>query len=106
MKKKLIALLPYIALLGVDFYLLPFLVRDTGSAMLLMLAVMPAAAFVTAVAYGIRNGFGLLLPIVAPVLFVPTIFIYYNSSAWIYAGGYLVIVLTGTAVGGAFYRKR
>ena len=53
MKKKLLTLLPYLAALAADFYLLPLLARDTGSAMLLMLIVMPLAAFLTGVAYGV-----------------------------------------------------
>ena len=106
MKKKCVGLLPYIAVLVVDFYLLPFLIKDTGAAMLLLLVVMPLTAFITAVVYGLRNGFSVLLPIAAMVLFVPTIFIHYNSSAWVYAVFYMAVVLVGTGVGRAFYRKR
>ena len=36
---------PYLAVLAADFYLLPLLIRGTGSAMLFLLAVMPLAAF-------------------------------------------------------------
>ena len=43
MQKKLTALLPYVVILGLDFYLLPLLAGDTGPAMLLMLCVMPLA---------------------------------------------------------------
>ncbi len=106
MKRKCVGLLPYIAVLAVDFYLLPFLMKDTGTAMLLLLVVMPLAAFVTAVVYGLRNGVSLLLPLAAVVLFIPTIFIHYNSSAWVYAVVYMAVVLAGTGLGRAFYGKR
>lgn len=106
MKKKYVTLLPYIAVLAVDFYLLPFLIKDTGTAMLLLLVVMPLAAFIAAVVYGLRNGFSVLLPIAATVLFIPTIFIHYNSSAWAYAVFYMAVVLAGTGVGKLFYGKR
>lgn len=106
MKKKCVALLPYIAVLAVDFYFLPFLMKDTGVAMLLLLVVMPLAAFITAVVYGLRNGFSVLLPIAAVVLFIPTIFIHYNSSAWVYTVFYMVVIFAGNGVGRAFYGKR
>ena len=65
MKDRLIPLAPYAALLAADFYLLPPLARDTGAAMLLMLCVMPLAAFITALACGMRRGFSPLLPAAA-----------------------------------------
>ena len=99
MKDRLIPLAPYAALLAADFYLLPPLARDTGAAMLLMLCVMPLAAFITALACGMRRGFSPLLPAAAFALFLPTIPIYYNSSAWVYAVAYAVIVLAGNGVG-------
>ena len=106
MKDQLTTLAPYAAVLAADFYLLPFLARDTGTAMLLMLFVIPLAAFVTALVYGMRRGFSLLLPAAAFLLFLPTIFIHYNSSAWIYAVVYALVVLAGTAVGRIFFGKR
>lgn len=74
--------------------------------MVLMLCVMPFIAFAAAVVYGMRNGFSLALPVAALVLFIPTVFIHYNSSAWVYAVVYAVIVLAGVGTGRAFYRKR
>ena len=106
MNKNLTALLPYALALCIDFYLLPFLAKDTGTAMLLMLCVMPLAALVSGIIYGVRNGFQIALSIAALLLFIPTVFIHYNSSAWVYAPAYAVIVLVGTGIGRAFYRKK
>lgn len=106
MKKRLVMLLPYAAALGISFYLLPLLMRDTGGAMVMMLAVMPLAAFLTGVVCGVRNGFDLLLPAAALVLFVPTVFLYYNATAWSYALFYPAIVLAGNGVGRIFCGKR
>lgn len=106
MKRKLTSLLPYVIVLAADFYLLPLLMRDTGAAMLLILCIMPLVAFVTAVMYGLLRGFSLILPAMALVLFVPTIFIHYNPSAWVYAPVYAVIVLAGTGLGRIFYGKK
>lgn len=106
MKIKLQNMLPYLLFLTIDFYLLPFLGQNTGVAMLIMLCVMPLLAFVAAVIYGVRRGFCLLFPLLAGLLFVPTIFIYYNSSAWVYVLFYALVVLAGNGVGRLFYMKR
>ena len=99
MKNNLITQIPYILIQGINFYLLPLWAKNTGSAMLLMLCIMPLIALVTAIIYGIRHGFNLTLPVLTFVLFLPTIYIYYNSSAWIYAIVYAAIVLVGIIIG-------
>lgn len=106
MKDRLIPLAPYAAVLAADFYLLPLLMRNTGAAILLMLCVMPLAAFVTALACGMRRGFSPLLSAAAFVLFLPTVFLYYNAAAWIYAIAYAAVVLAGTGAGRIFYGRR
>lgn len=106
MKRKPQTLLPYAAVLAVDFYLLPFLAKDTGAAMVLMLCVMPVIALITGLLYGVRQGFSLPLAAAALVLFAPTIWIHYNATAWVYAPAYAGIVLIGNALGRLFYKKR
>ena len=105
MRSKLLPLLPYVLALCVDFYLLPLLMRDTGAAMFLMLCVMPLAAFLTGVVCGVRRGVRILLLAAALVLFLPTLPLYYNYTAWVYAPAYAVIVLLGIALGRAFCGK-
>lgn len=106
MKQKWTVWLPYLAALGLDFYLLPFLARDTGAAMLLMLCVMPLAAFCTALIGGARHGFSLLLPLAALALFLPSVFLHYNATAWVYGPVYAAVVLAGNALGRLFYGRR
>ena len=106
MKKKLLGVLPYIAALAVNFYLLPRLIADTGTAMVLMLCVMPLLTFIISLLYGVRQGFWLPLSVIAMVLFAPTIFLYYNETAWPYVFIYGVLSLAGNGVGRIFYRKR
>ncbi len=90
----------------VDFYLLPVAAQNTGAAMLLMLCVMPLVALVIGVAYGLRRGFSIWLAVIALLLFIPTIFIYYNASAWVYPLFYALLVLVGNLIGRLFYMKR
>lgn len=106
MKKRLIALIPYMIILILNFYLLPLLVKDTGMAMFIMLCIIPIITFCCSVAYGVRQGFNLYLPVTVALLFAPTIFIYYNYTAWVYIIVYALISLVGTGIGRLFYQKR
>lgn len=106
MKKKLIALIPYIIVLILNFYLLPLLATDTGMAMFIMLCIIPTITFCCSVACGVRQGFNLYLPVTVALLFAPTIFIYYNYTAWVYIIVYVLISLMGTGIGRLFYKKR
>lgn len=96
---------PFYAALVLDFYLLPALIVDTGSAMVLMLLVMPAVCLITSVIYGMKNGFCYWYGIAAVVLFVPSIFLFYNESAWVYSVLYGVIALLGNLLPVPFGKK-
>lgn len=106
MKKQILALLPWLLALAADFYLLPALIRDTGTAMLVMLVGMPLLAFLIALACGLREGFRIPLPLLAGVLFLPSVPLYYNGSAWVYGIIYAIVVLAGMGLGRLFYRRR
>lgn len=106
MRTRLRELLPYLLMLAADFYLLPLLIRDTGTAMVLTLCAMPVAAFAAGVACGVRQGFRPLLAAAAAVLFLPTLPLYYNLSAWVYAPVYGAVVLLGCGLGRGFYGRR
>jgi len=51
MNQKQKKLWPYIIVLCINFYLLPFLAQDTGTGMLLMLCIIPFIALIAAVTY-------------------------------------------------------
>ena len=106
MKEKLRGLLPYGGALAVDYYLLPLLIRDTGSAMLVMLYVIPAVTLICGMVYGARCGFGLRFGLLAAILFAPSVFIFYTASALVYIALYGCIALLGNGIGRIFYRKR
>lgn len=103
--KKILTIIPYAIMLAIVFYLLPLLVNNTAFAMIMMLIIMPLLTFVCTLIYGVRQGFDFILPILAIVLFTPSIFIFYNSSAWIYIIIYAVIAIIGNSIGGLFYKK-
>ncbi len=106
MKETLRLLLPYLAFLAADYYLLPLLIRDTASAMLLMLCAMPFLALLCGLACGTRLGFQPLLAVLGTALFLPAIPLFYNWTAWPYAPAYGLVVLLGNALGRIFYGRR
>ena len=85
-------------LLLIDFYIIPWVIKDTGGAMIVMLVIIPLICLITSVFYGIRNGFDFLYILSVAIIFTPSIFIFYNSSAWVYAVGYAVIALFGNLI--------
>ena len=106
MKKKISALLPYVITLGIIYYVLPLLIKDTGIGMFMLLLVIPLLTLICAVVYGVRQGFDFLLPVAVTILFAPTIFIFYNTSALVYIIAYAVIALIGNGIGRAFHKRK
>ena len=90
---------PYLLVIIIDFYILPLLIRDTGSAMIMLLIILPFICFASSVFYGIRHSFHLSYAFIVAILFLPSLFIYYNISAWIYSLIYGIIALAGNLTG-------
>ena len=63
------------------------------------LIIWSLVCFTVSLLYGIRKEFKLFYPVIVAALFIPTIFIYYNSTAWIYSFIYAVIAFAGGRVG-------
>ena len=81
------------------FYLLTLLMKDTGSAMFILLFVIPVITFVNAIMCGKKNSFDILYPLLVMVIFVPYVLVYMNESATIYIFIYGAISLMGLIVG-------
>lgn len=69
----------------ISFYLLPLMIKDTGSGMLVILIVLPVISLICSLIYGLKNGFQPLFSILLMALYIPSVFLIYNSSAMIYA---------------------
>ena len=104
--QKVKPMLPYLGIILVVFYLLPIVIQGMGSAMLILLIAIPVICFVCALLYGIKNGFNIIFPIVVGLLFIPSLFIFYNETAWVYSVAYLVISLIGNLIGMVSYKNR
>ena len=66
--------------------------------MIVMLIIIPLICFVTSIFYGLKNGFDFGYVLIVALIFVPSIFIFYNSSAWIYVAVYTVVALLGNLI--------
>lgn len=104
--KKTVALLFYALLMSVTYFLLPLFIKDTGSGMAILLIIAPAITLVCALVYGIFRGFDFFLPVISAVLFLPTVFIFYNSSAWGYTVFYALVALFGNGLGQVFHSEK
>lgn len=91
----------YIILL-VAFYGIPNIIQDTGTAMVTMLIILPMICLIVSMSYGMRNGFDIWYVAAVAVMFVPSIFLFYNSSAAVYIIGYAGIACIGTSIGSVF----
>ena len=87
--------LVFYVVLTIAFYGIPWAITDTGSAMFMMLVIIPIICFMTSVMYGLKNGFSFSYVLIASIIFIPTIYIFYNSTAWIYVIAYSVIAILG-----------
>lgn len=71
--------------------------------MAVMLVVIPLICVTVAIVYGAKNGFTWLYSTVVSFLFAPTIFVFYNYTAWVYVIGYGLLALAGNVIGKLFY---
>ena len=102
---KLRKMLPFLGVNICAFYILPFRIVHTGSAIFILLVEIPVICFVTSLIYGIKRSFNLIYTLLVMLAFVPTIFIFYNESAAIYILIYGAISLVGNFIGYLIFRS-
>ncbi|MBS5593065.1 MAG: hypothetical protein KHX16_07030 [Catenibacterium sp.] len=95
----------YYLIIIITFYLIPILIKDTGSGIFILLIVIPLITLFTSIIYGLSNKFDFIYPLIVAILFIPTLFIYYNTSAWVYVIAYSMIALIGELLGKTLQRK-
>ncbi|MDD6210980.1 MAG: hypothetical protein PUB21_10285 [Bacteroidales bacterium] len=93
------ALSPYMLANAVAFYVLPFFGKETGHFILLLLVLYPVISFGTAFILGLKKGFNPLFPLTTLLLFIPSIYVFYNNSAWLYPLIYAILSFTGNTAG-------
>ena len=81
------------------FYIFPMFAGPTDAIGMVILIIL--VTFILSIILGIisNNKVKFFYPIIVSILFIPSIFIYYNSSALIHSLWYLVISLIGLIIG-------
>ena len=97
--KKHIKELIILILQLVMFYLFPLLAGPTDAIGMVVLIIL--ATFILSLVLGIisKNKLRFLYPVAISVLFIPSVFIYYNETALIHAIWYLIISALGLISG-------
>ncbi|MGH4119395.1 hypothetical protein [Clostridium sp.] len=99
MKQILKKLVVYIIILAVVFYLFPIPLKIGGApkdvAFGLLIMLNPLVCLGTGAVFGIKHGFKWYFLLIAPLLFIPSCYIFYNE----FMGSYLVIYMFFSAVG-------
>jgi hypothetical protein len=103
---KLRGMLPFLFPAALAFYVLPLMIVDTGSAMLVLLAVLPGICLLASFLYGYLHGFDPYFTLLGAAAFVPTIFLYYNPSACVYLAVYGCVLLAGSWIGSFLSRPK
>lgn len=104
--KRFIQRLLYLIPLVPVFYLLPLISGNTGGHMLNLLILTPFACFMFSFLWGKKGGFDVWFPLALALIFVPTIFIYYNISAWVYILIFAGLSFIGNLLGFMFAKRR
>ncbi|MFQ9922254.1 MAG: hypothetical protein ACLRVU_02005 [Beduini sp.] len=89
------------------FYILPMLIRDTGSAMFILLGAVPILCFANGLYYGVKENKAVMYSLLVGILFLPTIYLFYNSSAIVYTVIFALLSFAGAMIGkGIRWQKR
>ena len=97
--KKIREMSVYLIVIILAFYVLPAFINDTGTGIFFLIILTPIICFVTSIIYGIRHSFNLIFLLIIMILFIPTIFIFYNESAAVYVLIYGIIATIGNLLG-------
>ena len=81
------------------FYLFPLFAKQIDA--IGMVLILITATFVLSALMGIisTNKIKYFYPLITAILFIPSVFIYYNESALIHSVWYFVVSVVGTAIG-------
>ena len=106
MKKSIKSIIIFLLINIALFYILPSLIKDTGSAIMVLLVILPLSCLFVAVIYGSLNSFHIAYPLLVALAFTPTLWIFFNESAWVYIPAYGGIALIGNLIGAGIYKYR
>ncbi|BBF43287.1 hypothetical protein lbkm_1974 [Lachnospiraceae bacterium KM106-2] len=92
--------LPYSIIFLMIFYGLPLLTGMNQSVTDLLLQLYtPCLCMILGVVYGIKEEFNFSFCLLGAILFLPTIWIFYEVTTWIYAVVYFLMIFIGMLPG-------
>lgn len=83
----------------ITFYFIPYFISNMILGLMVLLIVNPLICFICSYFYGLKNSFQLAIPIFICLSFIPSVFIFYNSSALFYIFIYGILSLIGMYIG-------
>lgn len=86
------------------FYILPLFAGPTDMMGLVLLIILATLLLSTIIGSISKEKIKYLYPIIVAILFIPSIFIYYNESALIHSVWYLVVSMVGMLIGTIIYK--
>lgn len=98
-RRKIKYMLPYLAAIAFTYYILPHLFDDLSGNVINLMVLSPLICFISGILYGKNKTFNLIFASLAGVLFLPAVFLYYNSTAIFYCILYAFVSLVGNLVG-------
>ena len=102
--KKYLKELIIISIQLIMFYLFPLTAGPTdmmGLVLILLFTTLLLSGILTIIS---NNKIKYIYPIIVAIVFIPSVFIYYNESALIHSVWYLVVSVIGTIVGYIIYK--
>ncbi len=111
-KQNLQQMLPYLLGFAALFYIAPAIsmldmqAAESGLLFYMLFIFNPALTFVLNIMYATRHGFVWYFPLLAGVLFAPSILLFYNQTAIPYIFSYIVLGYIGAAAGCSIRKNR
>lgn len=88
----------YFIVMVMNYYIVPLMIQNTGGGMVALLLLEPAICFFASFLLCRKRYSYFVAGTLAVVLFIPSIFLFYNASAWIYALLYGIISWLGACL--------
>ncbi|MEG0771434.1 MAG: hypothetical protein RR436_06015 [Clostridia bacterium] len=97
--KDIIKMLPYIGGVIATFYLLPLLNLINSNLNVVLLNIIPLICLAIGTVYAIREKHIWIFAGVSSLLYIPSIFIFYDWHSYVYFIGYTLIFVIGSLLG-------
>ena len=88
------------------FYIFPLFAKPIGAMGMVFVIIMLTFVLSLSIGYLSDKKIKFLYPMATAIIFVPTIYIYYNESATVYSVFYLVISIIGLVIGTVSKKKK